>query len=164
MATESQITSGNDDHPPEEQTPDVEQSFIDQLRARRTAIAAETTKQFSIPGYDDLLKVTYRRLGYEELVGIIRRATKTGKERDEVNAQADFLIRSCVSIDAVDGTHISDGYNAVLAEFFGLEAQRARECLFYVFGNDLAVMAHQTAVLRWMQSGASEMEEEFLGE
>lgn len=163
MATDTQ-THDQDGHEPEEQAPDVGQSFIDQLRARRTAIAAETSKSFPIPGYDDLLLATYRRLGYEELIGLIRRASKSGKDRDEVNAQADFLVRACTSIDAVDGTHIADGYNSVLAEFFGLDTQRARTCLFHVFGNDLAVMAHQTAVMRWMQAGEPEAEEEFLGE
>jgi hypothetical protein len=173
MATESQIGTGPEDIPEseDEQPPDVEQSFMDQLRARRTAIASETTKQFNVPGYDGLLVATYRRMGYEELVKIVRRAAnvRAGARnvtdvRAELNAQMDFIIRACVSIDGEDGTHIADGYTVQLAEFFEFQSERAREILEHVFSNELAIAAHQAEVLRWMQSGEGELIEEFQGE
>jgi hypothetical protein len=163
MATETQIVQDDGQEPDETQAPDVEQSFIDQLRARRTAIAAETSKEFDIPGYDGMLKATYRRLGYEEVMKIARRAIKSELPMQELGAQADFLIRACTSIDA-EGKHLAAGYNAELAAFFGIDTKRARDCLFHVFGNELAVVAHQTAVLRWMQAGESDISEEFQGE
>lgn len=165
MATDTPIIE-DDGHEPDALAvkPDVEQSFIDQLRARRTAIANETTKDFDVPGYEGLLKATYRRMGFDEVMKIARRVANTNKPREELNAQIDFLVRAVTSIDAADGRHIADGYTTELAAFFGLETQRARECVQHVFGHELAIAVHQAEVMRWMQSGESEVAEDFQGE
>lgn len=146
------------------QVPDVEQSYIDKLRARRTAIANEKTKVFDLPGYDGLLKATYKRLGYEEVMKIVRRVARTDDAQVELGATIDFLIRSCVSIDGHDGTHISDGFNMGLAEFFDFHTERMRDVVQHVIPNDLAITAHQMTVLRWMQSGEEAVMEDFQGE
>jgi hypothetical protein len=169
MATEShQTPPGEGMEPPYEddgQAPDAEQkSFMDQLRARRTAIAEDTKKVFAVPGYDDLLMATYKRMEYAEVMQIVRRVTNSDKTRDVLSAHADLIIRACVSLDAADGTHIADGYDITLAGFFGYDTERAREIVTYVFANDLAMAAHSNQVLAWMQSSQPEIAEEFQGE
>ena len=168
MATESQQTPGGYDGPMEttEQAPDAEQqSFMDQLRARRTAIANDTTKVFSVPGYDNLLQATYKRMEYKDVMQIVRRvAGPDNKTQEVLNAHADLIIRACTSLDAADGTHIADGYDITLAGFFGYDTERAREIVTYVFANDLAMAAHSNQVLSWMQSSQPEITEDFQGE
>jgi len=165
MATESQITQGDGYEPePDEQPSDAEQSFMDQLRARRTAIANDTTKTFDVPGYDNLLQATYKRMEYGDVMQIVRRVSSTDKSKEVLGAHADLLIRACVSMDAVDGTHISDGYDMTLAKFFGYDTDRARDVVAYMFANDLAMAAHSNQVLAWMQSSQPEISEDFQGE
>jgi hypothetical protein len=165
MATESQITQGDGYEPePEEQPSDVEQSFMDQLRARRTAIANDTKTTFDVPGYDGLLKATYKRMEYADVMQIVRRVAGNDKSKDVLGAHADLLIRACTSLDAVDGTHVSDGYDMTLAKFFGYNTERAREVITYMFANDLAMAAHSNQVLAWMHASQPEITEDFQGE
>ena len=165
MATESQITQGDGYEPePDEQPSDAEQSFMDQLRARRTAIANDTKTTLDVPGYDGLLQATYKRMEYGEVMQIVRRVANTDKSKEVLGAHADLLIRACVSMDAVDGTHLSDGYDIHLAKFFGYDTDRARDVVTYMFANELAMAAHSNQVLAWMQSSQPEISEEFRGE
>jgi hypothetical protein len=165
MATDTQTPTGDGYEPePTEQPTGAEQSFMDQLRARRAAIAHDTKKAFDVPGYDNLLQATYKRMEYAEVMQIVRRVTSSDKTKDVLNAHADLIIRACVSLDAADGTHIADGYDITLAGFFGYDTERAREIVTYVFANDLAMAAHSNQVLAWMQSSQPEITEEFQGE
>jgi|SRR6188768_1313726 hypothetical protein len=165
MATETHLHQGEqpEEHD-DEQAPGADQSFMDKLRARRTAIANETTKVFDVPGYDGLLQATYKRMEYKDVMAIVRRVQSTDKSQEVLNAHADLIIRAVTSIDAVDGSHISDGYDITLAGYFGIVSERAREILSHVIANDLAMAAHSNQVLAWMQSSQPEIAEEFQGE
>jgi hypothetical protein len=167
MATESQQPPGEElpiDGSEDEQAPDADQSFMDKLRARRTAIANETRKEFDVPGYDGLMIATYKRMEYKDVMAIVRRVQSADKSQEVLNAHADLIIRAVVSIDAADGSHISDGYDTTLAGYFGIASERAREILSYVIANDLAMAAHSNMILAWMQSSQPEISEDFQGE
>jgi len=160
------LTDQDATEPYVEPTPGAETSIMETLRARRAAIAGEYTTRLPIPGFDGMLLAEYKKLTYDTTRNIAKRAADSKNPRADLYGQMDILINSCIGIYAADGQMIAEGYNKDLATFFGLDGDvtTARQVLFNVFNNDLAIPAHHGDVMDWMQNTDQQVNEALQGE
>jgi hypothetical protein len=156
---------GWEEAPYEEPPADVSPSMMERLRARRAAIAGEHTVRMPIPGFAGELLAEYKKLSYDTTRAIARRAAESKNPRADLYGQMDILINACVGIYSNTGEKVSDGYTLQLAEFFGMgEVKTARTILLELFQNDLAIPAHHSDVMTWMQDSDQLVNEQLAGE
>lgn len=150
-------------------------SILDTISARRDERLRDEVLTLDIPSWDGELRAKYRVVDRVELEAMIRKLRKRSRasEGNGANqaeaADADFLIKACVGVVAVDGdtdqtVQVSDGFNVPLAEMLGLPTERARELVVYLFkGNGIAMAAHAMKVARWMQDTSKPVEDDLVG-
>lgn len=144
-------------------------SPIEALRAKREELRSRKTEIFHVPGYDGLLAVEYRLLGYDAAREIGRKHRQKNDPRRLINSQIDTLIAACVNFHYVDkdGKYQTlDGDNVVrydkrLAEILEIEDHdSARQIVLGVFQNEIALIDHHVTVMDWMRTGVREEDEE----
>lgn len=145
------------------------------LRDRRENIAKERTIDLPIPGYDGELIARYQRVEYPVIRRIIEKMQKqkaaTG-DRADLYAMIDTIVAACKEIlyKSEDGklTRLSPNgpvrFDRTLAEGLGFQAETARQIVLEVFNNELAIGAHHSDLMEWLQGEAKATDEEFLGE
>lgn len=145
-------------------------SVLDRIKQRRDD--AEEFLTVDIPSWDGDLKAKYKVLPRAEVEKMIRRvrARQNGAPQSGIEAEADFLIESCVEIigyDAeVDETfHVGNGYDMDLAHSLDprypkghpqegepVKIDNERELVVYMLKwNGIALAAHAQTVAKWMQ-------------
>jgi hypothetical protein len=141
------------------------QSGIDALKKRREGNLKNRTEEFDVPGYDGMLVAKYRILTFDEARAIGDR-NKRGQSspRFVLNAMVDTLVEACeelmyrrpdgklVPLDAEKPVR----YDNRLSEWLDLGADNARQIVFALFSNDVAIMGHHEKVSEWMQTGRRE--------
>lgn len=159
-------------------------SPLDRMRAKRARRAAQTTRDFEVPGFDGELVVRYRILdpltdGKEIGQRIQQQFGEADQEAEAIHfAQIDTLLAACVGFYAKepDGQvplgrlldtpqEMAPTYaDPELAEALGFEADSARDAVVAVFGgNRIAVNAHAVAVQTWMAGGLDGLNQGLLG-
>lgn len=152
-------------------------TLLDGLRKKREGISKDRTMDLDIPGYDGELAVRYGIVPWDELKVIGEKAQESRARRKELMAHADTLIRACRTILLKNQTtgemqpaneiikEYKDGepvrFDERLAEMFKLDTKSARETLFAVFANDLAVTAQHNELGAWMQSSNNQDSQDF---
>lgn len=130
-------------------------SLLDRVKERRAQQAEDDALTLDIPSWGGDLKARYKVIPRSELEEVLKRAQK--KSADNVLADADFLIKACIGIVAVDPEtgeeeEVASGYNMPFAQTLGAEASTARELVVYLCkGNGIALGAHAQRVALWMQ-------------
>jgi hypothetical protein len=152
-------------------------SIIGQLAARRAALIAERAPlDLEIPGYGGDLVVRYEFVPFERMGRIGKDLAKIKDETAQFRfAAADTLIACCreimvrVSDELVplaDEAGLSHPvqFDEALSEILALDASRARDVVFAVFGNDYAVLEQAAAVSDWLRDGSPEVDADLMGE
>lgn len=147
-------------------------SLLDSIVSRREERMADESLTLDIPTWSGELKAKYRvveRVELEKMVRALRaRQTRNGVTEGTM-ADADFLIRACIGVIAHDNETeeeqtIAPGYTKQLTELLGLEFERARDLVIYLFkGNGIAMAAHAMKVARWMQDTSRPIEDDGAG-
>lgn len=148
-------------------------SLRDRLRQRREEKRADNRLDLIVPGYEGDLGVRYRPIPEGELQGFAQRLTK---ETEGLAAARQMIVASCDTILVREGDlePLTDDDNQPirfderLGEFLGIDADRAVDIAAEVFSpggaQPLAVMAHASALVNWMQGKDLEVDEDLLGE
>ena len=159
-------------------------SPLSRLRARRRELAdanesGSRVVEFPIPGYSNELWVQFRYTPdlWDRIKKIGERAVKSRHPRKELNAQADTLITCCSNVlvsedggqnfEPLDPSGEEVGFDLRLAALLGIENPHperpltAREIVFHVFENDLAVSAMSNRVSEWTGEADAELDEDF---
>lgn len=148
-------------------------SVLERLKRRREQLGADRTEVFDIPGYNGELAARYKPVDFEMLKKLLNKIDRSKNPRIELLVMADILIMACdeilVRADGKLGPLDPKAdepvrYDDRLAEFFGFEAANARQVVFGVFNNDIAIPSHHKEVLDWMQGVTQENTEDLLGE
>lgn len=149
------------------------QSVIDRIKGRRAARPDEET--FDIPSWGGDLKARYKVLDRPEIEKMIKRARAAAEGNGSGSgtaADADFLIKACtgvVAIDPEDGETehlLAPGYEMSLANVLEpmypeghpqagqpVEIKDQRQLVIYLLRwNGIALAAHGQQVARWMQT------------
>lgn len=143
-------------------------SALERIRAKREAIASETTEIFDIPGYDGDLCARYRRMEWTEVRKVAERAAGSRHPQSELHGQADIIAAACVELllrtDPNDPEHFErlgevDGepvrYDSNLCQMMEWpDIKSARETVRALFGNDMAISMHHSVILAWMSGVA----------
>lgn len=145
-------------------------SVLDRMKQRRDARGDFIT--FDIPSWDGDLKARYEALEREEVEKMVRRirARSNGAASSGIEADCDFLEKSCVEIIGYDSDtdeefHVADGYTMDFAKLLNptfppghpqegnpVPIQNVRELIVYlVKWNSIALAAHGQKVAKWMQ-------------
>lgn len=146
-------------------------SLLDKIKDRREN--REDILKIDIPSWDGDLKAEYKVIAREDIEQMIRRVRfrQSGGRSNGVNnagteADADFLIKACIGVIAVDQetgaeTKIADGYNRTLIEILEPENTNDEKGLVvYLFkGNSIALAAHGQKIARWMQDTSKPIED-----
>lgn len=155
-------------------------SPLQQLKDRREAIANAQTLRLQVPRWEDPeIYVEYGPAAHDSIRrGQLRLENYKGRNRpeEELNANADLLIRHCLRIVAViDGQEYSldpadphgepTKFDAELAANLGLpDGATARQACRKLFITDGDLAAHATALIRWSGYRGEQVDEEFQGE
>lgn len=177
--SELTTTPGSDDFTDNDTEPTAPRNIRDRLKQRRKENAEEAatggrTLVVAIPGYNNELFVrfTYTADAWDRLKKIGQRAMKSRHPRKELHAAADTLVFAATDIlVSEDGGMTLAPYNetgepvAFDTELVGLmdlpACKTAREVVFNVFNNDLAVQAMSNKVSEWMQGESEDDDEDF---
>jgi len=145
-------------------------SVLDRIKQRRDD--AEDFLTVDIPSWDGDLRAKYKVLPRAEVEKMIRRvrARQNGAPQSGIEAEADFLVESCIEIlgyDAETDTefHVGDGYTLDFAreldprfpkghpqEGDPVPIKDERELVVYMLKwNGIALAAHAQTVAKWMQ-------------
>lgn len=145
-------------------------SVLDRIKKRRDE--AEEFLTVDIPSWDGDLKAKYKVLPRAEVEKMIRRvrARQNGAPQTGIEAEADFLIESCVGIIGYDAEtdetfRVGNGYDMDLArdldprypkghpqEGEPVRISDERELVVYMLKwNGIALAAHAQTVAKWMQ-------------
>ena len=152
----------------------AEPSALDRIRAKREAIASETTEIFDIPGYDGELCARYRRMEWTEVRKVAERAQGSRHPQKELHGQADIIASACVELllrtDPNDPEHFErlgevDGepvrYDVNLCQMMEWnDIKTARDTVRAMFGNDMALSMHHAVLMAWMSGVAKKVIEE----
>lgn len=152
-------------------------SLAARLKEQHEQLQQERHLDLPIPGYNGDLVARYKPLDWDFFKKIGVRTEKSKNPRKELYAQADTLIESCEEIFAVDdkGVLVSlykvmdiSGdepvrYDERLAEAFGLKVGTARDSVFGLFNNDIAITNHHNEVAEWMQDTSGDSDGDFSG-
>lgn len=142
-------------------------SILDQVKARRSSQAAETTVELPISGWGGTVVARYRLLDplneLQDILDRCRRAFPGNQEAQGFWGGVDVMIAACEGLYAVDET---DGdlkplslngsgepatYTVDLAAALGETADSAREVVVGLFkGNKMAVGAHSGKLIQRM--------------
>lgn len=148
---------------------------LERLRERREAIARERTTVMPVPGYGGELALVVRPVKWDDAKRIALRTERSKSSRKELYAQADTIIAATESIvirDPETGSvsPLDPRADAVtfgspeLGEALGFQAGTAREAVFAVFSNDIAVSSVSSDITEWSAASGDDADEEFLGE
>lgn len=155
-----------------------DQSPRGRLRARHRELQNDHTRDIDVPGYGGDLVGRYRVLSPDQIREGNRKIEKLPEDERLVVGAIDQIIAACDSLwvrgdNGLEPLLPDDPeparYDKRLAEFFGFEAERAREVVRQVFttGGELnvpAVIAHAQEIGVWMQDVSREVDAAFLGE
>lgn len=165
-------------------------SVLDKIKKRRDERDDETV--VSIPSWGDELKAKYRVIDRAEVDLMIRniriRTARQGKNGNAdttgSEADADFLIKSCIGVIAYDletGTEVTvgSGFNMAFASMLGdpdpesqstilirdgdeivARVSRPAELVAYLLkGNSIALASHAQSIARWMRDTSKPIED-----
>lgn len=80
-------------------------SLAERMRARREALEKNTTTTWDLPGFDGILAVEYRALGYQALRKIVKRHDSQPDEAlEELYIACDSLIAATVEVYEINET------------------------------------------------------------
>jgi hypothetical protein len=154
------------------------QSIIDRIKQRRDAREDELT--IDIPSWGGDLQARYQVLDRNEIDKMVKRirARQSGNGSSGTDADADFLIKACVGVTAVDQENdieepLTPGYTMDLARLLDPKYPRGhpqegqpvdikieRHLVVYLFGfNNIAMAAHAAKIARWMQDTSRPVED-----
>lgn len=169
--------AGDLDKTPGESAATADQSMISRLRAVREEIqAAGRTIDFPLAAYDAELVVRCRPITADELRRIAGRSTGRRDTRSQTqrvaDSHADLMVACCVEVlaraDDGDLVQITPGepsrIDDRLAELLALTASTAREAAIALWGDDLALAAAASKLMKWTTGENRMSDEEFLGE
>lgn len=148
-------------------------SLFEDLKRRRDQIGEERSILIDIPGYNGHLVARYKMVEWSQMRRIFRRMDKMKGDARELYAMCDVLITCCDELlyrEKPDGEpqSLEEGritrYDDFLAANLGFEAPNARAVVLGVFKNDLALAAHHSELVDWLQSSREDVDEEALGE
>lgn len=145
------------------------------LRERREAIAQQRTTVIPVPGYGGELALVIKPIKWDDAKRIALRVEKSKSHRKELMAQADTVIAATESIvirdpDTGEVSPLDPGADAItfaspeLGAALGFQAGSAREAVFQVFNNDIAVASVSSEISEWSAASGDDADEEFLGE
>ena len=152
-------------------------SYLDRLRKRREQMVQSSQtahRDIEVPGYPDDLKIVvrFRPLTWEVLKQIGQRVEKLRTARKELLGHADVLIRACDEIlvrdkgelKPIDPSGEPTRFEVKLAEMLGFEAKSARDVVFGLYMNDIAVTAAHNELAEWMPQSNADINEDLQGE
>lgn len=145
-------------------------SILKQIAERRDK--REDYLTLDIPTWDGELRARYEILGTDEIQKMIRRqrTRAAGNSKNPsigAEADADFLIKSCIGIFAYDvendvEVEIAKGYDLSIAQILEpkdkdtgapIEIKTERQLVMYLMGwENIVVQSHAQKVGRWMQN------------
>lgn len=154
-------------------------SALDRLRARRVELQKDRTTILDIPGWQGMLVGQFRPVPWDDLKKIAKRAEKmSNNPRVELIAQTDTILAATDMLMVREDGELTPmheldevdypepiRFDAKLAEILELgEVKSARNALWRVFNNDLAVTAFHNELMEWQRNADEEVDEEMLGE
>lgn len=150
-------------------------SVLEKIKKRRDE--REDTLTIEIPSWDGDLMAVYKVVERDDIEKMIRRARRAAQDGNRADAameaDADFLIKACVGVKAVDPDsdieqQIATGYTMDLARMLDpkneagdpIQIRNERELVAYlVKWNGIALAAHGQKVARWMQDTSKPVED-----
>lgn len=144
------------------------------LREKRREIAEnDEPLDKEIPGYG-FLYARYRKVEWEEIDAIFKKAMKKNNPRKELLGAAAFLVKACEQLMIMDEgvlkpinaalPELGDepvGFTKQVAELMNIEAETAVQVVLGLFANDLAVSAQYNEVSEWMRDRNKEDDTDF---
>jgi hypothetical protein len=164
--------------PTEVETPEVimptetSSSLADRMAKRRSAIERRKTKTLEIPGYEGILEVEYRLLGWQSIRKIqARHEGLTDEGLQQLYSAADTLITAreeTYEIPENGGQPRPLGENWIeLARRSGAtlpENCSQRQAMFLLFVHDMRLMEHYGQYERWARGLDSEVDDEVVSD
>lgn len=147
-------------------------SQLERIKARRAERLADETVLLPIPTWQGDLVARYGVIESKELRKLMRRIEKS---EGALGDNADLLVKACRGIQLRDENDDlqeivgPDGgpvtFDATLAEKLGIDAGSQVEVVLHVIGrNPLAVGAHASTVIKWMQDTSKPVDGAIAGE
>lgn len=155
-------------------------SLLDQLRVIREELGKARETALEVPGYEGLLFVKYQYVDgmWDEMKKIGQAVEKSKNPRKELYGQADTLLFACKEVVVYQPERADadeNGYCPILpnqgvtkfdenlAEALGFEAKTAREVLFGVFRNHLAISKQHNELMDWAASNQRDLDKDTEG-
>jgi hypothetical protein len=139
-------------------------SIMAELKSNRERLKSDTTKLFSIPGWDSLY-VEYKRIGWDQsrhLFNAISDDLADGGA--QVGAAIKSLIEACVTFKYDNGETEKDlevKYEQKLAEFIGeTDATSPAEVVMAIMTDETTLMGHAGDYVEWVTRSDNEDEAE----
>ncbi len=154
-------------------------SFLDKLAKRREEILAEQILDLGVPRWDDPdIHVLYKPLSHEVIRKTFRRVEKAKpaeRDRVEVEANADLLVKACTGIYAlIDDERYSlrpgdekgelTTFDEDLAENLGVEDRRAISVCRALFFTDGDMLQHVIQLQRFSGYAEDDTDRQLEGE
>lgn len=143
------------------------------MRAKRQAIAETTEITLNLPGYDDPeLLVQHRKMEWDDVAKIARRAEKSKNPQAELLSQCDLIAQSCEMILIREKGKTYPLHEALnedepimfdnrLAEFLGFQGGNGRQVVRGTFNNDLAIGSYHVELFEFMRTSNQQDDEDF---
>jgi hypothetical protein len=152
-------------------------SLLKEIADRRES--REDFLTMDIPSWGGELQARYQVLERDDIEKMVRRirsraSNTNGQQPTGVDADADFLVKACIGIDAVDTDsdyreQVATGYTVEFAKLLDpkdkytgepLPLPTPRHVVNYLCGfNSIALGAHAARVARWMQDTSKSVED-----
>lgn len=152
-------------------------SLLKEIADRRES--REDFLTIDIPSWGGELQARYQVLERDDIDKMVRRirsraSQANGQQPTGVDADADFLVKACIGIDAVDTEtdyreQVATGYTTDFAQLLQpkdkytgelLPLPTPRHVVSYLCGfNSIALGAHAARVARWMQDTSKSVED-----
>lgn len=164
----------------------VDASMLTRLKAKRERIREERRLFLDVPGYGGEIVAEYRPLSWDTLNKIGTKAEKSKSDRKALMAHADTIATACVELhvqkpgdpstripigrmlEAGNAGFTWDGepirFDHQLARGFEFKATSARQAVFDLFNDEVAVTTHHNELAEWMQDTDVNDDEAFEGE
>lgn len=157
--------------------PEAEQgsgtSFLAQMKQKRQRIRDERHYDLDIPGYNGDLVSRHKPLDWEVMKQIGERASKMNHPKKELAGHADIIAQSCIGVFArnkgelvpfgeiIGQPDMTVRFDPTLANAFDFHARSAREVVYGIFNDELAITAAYGKLDEWMGDTDREDDELF---
>lgn len=141
-------------------------SLAARAKARREALLDQHSTTIEVPGYEGVLAVEYRALGYAETRKIAARHQRQSDEAtQELYIASDQLIAASINAYELhdDGTReeLGVGWGLGLASMLGVDTDglTPRQAMFGCFARDVFVTRHWADYIEWLSSAQADVDE-----